>query len=258
MCTFKDVSHLFTLLLLIFMLQTGHAAPAPMSTQQTNLQQLHPPGGKRNADWILDFYGDNIYLNEDDKKAFMKNLDHLVVGDIRSDCPGDFSKGIYTLLKDYEVGGINYDKDKVLIKVIGGVENSKSKVDYRAWGEVKALKDVGLYIDSGMANVDHGNYPVIVMKMVEGVRIQDTIEYKDANPDQKLKLLEEAKPHIRKEVVDSHLGNFLVGGTRTSKGLVLETPITKVQLVDWGYPGVFKVKKGVTKAEVEEWFDLDW
>ncbi|KAJ3867464.1 hypothetical protein EV359DRAFT_61421 [Lentinula novae-zelandiae] len=213
----------------------------------------------------------------------------LVVGDIRSDCPGDCSKGIYSLLKDYEVGGVNYGKDKVLIKVIGGMDNPESKVDDKAWGEVKALKDVGLYIDSGMANVDHGNYPVIVMKMVEGVRIQDTIEYKYAKVDQKEKLLEEAKPCVQKEIVhfavekgilhvqvafnllhikktnfvnvsssDFHLGNFLVGGTKTSKGLVLETPITKAQLVDWGYPGVFKVKKGVTKAEVEEWFELQW
>ncbi|KAJ3814037.1 hypothetical protein EV368DRAFT_61620 [Lentinula lateritia] len=201
MCTFKNVSHLFTLLLLMFMVQTVHAAPALISTQQTRLQKLGPPGGKRNADWILDFYGDDAYLNEDDKKAFVKNLDHLVVGDIRSDCPGDYSKGIYSLLKDYEVGGVNYGKDKVLIKVVGGMENPKSTVDDKSWGEVKALKDVGPYIDSGMANVDHGNYPVIVMKMVEGVRIQDTIAYKYARPDQKLELLEEAKPHVRKEVV---------------------------------------------------------
>ncbi|KAJ3912560.1 hypothetical protein F5877DRAFT_84682 [Lentinula edodes] len=219
-------------------------------------------------DRILGFYGDDTYLDEADKKVFEKNLD-LVVGSHRDECSGAYNKGIYTLLKDYEVGGVNHGKDTVIVKVIGGVGNPESTVDNKVWGEVKALKDVDLYIDSGMAKVGDGKYPVIVMKLVEGVMIKETNEYLDAKVDQRTKWLEEAKAHVKKEVVqnavqkgvlhtDLNSYNFVVGGADTSDGPTLAIPITEARLVDWGYPGVFKVKNGVTEDEVKKWFELQW
>ncbi|KAJ3846738.1 hypothetical protein EV368DRAFT_88591 [Lentinula lateritia] len=280
--TLKTVSFLL-LFLIVFTIHTTDAAPTPAPNSK-KIQRLGPPGGERNPDWVLGFYGEDEYLDGDDNKVFgefsddhgllpvhslnanmyhvlEKNLNHLVVGDVLYRHMGAYNKGIYHLLEDYEVKGVKHGKDTLIIKVIGGLRNPKSIVDNKVWGEVKALKDVGLYVDSGMANVDNGKYPVIVMKLVEGVMIKDTTEYINANLDLKLKWLEEAKPLVEEEVVniavekgilqtDFHPDNYLVGGKKTPGGLALAIPITEARLVDWGYPGVFKVKKDVTKEEV--------
>ncbi|KAJ3854686.1 hypothetical protein EV368DRAFT_63053 [Lentinula lateritia] len=248
MRTSESISFSFSLafslvLILILMAKTTHAVPASVrrtiNSEYTEMRKivLGAPGGKRNPDWILGFYGDDVYLNEDDRKVFGnyafsisypvhsvsismtslfidKKLD-LTVGRCRDDCSGAFSKGIYSLLKDHKAGGIKHGKNTVIIKVMLEIGNN-------AWGEVKALKDAGLYVDSGLANV------------IGGVMMDKTIEYKNAKLDQS----------------DFNPANFLVGGTQTSKGLVLKTPMTEAQLVDWGYPGVFKVKNGITEAEV--------
>lgn len=47
-----------------------------------------------------------------------------------------------------------------------------------------------------------------------------------------------------------NIGNFLVGGTQTLIHVSLNEPITEAQLLDFGYPGIFKVRKGVTEKEV--------
>ncbi|KAJ3813924.1 hypothetical protein F5876DRAFT_62719 [Lentinula aff. lateritia] len=225
MRTSESISFSFSLafslvLILILMAKATHAVPASVrrtiNSEYTEMRKivLGAPGGKRNPDWILGFYGDDVYLNEDDRKVFDKKLD-LTVGRCRDDCSGAFSKGIYSLLKDHKAGGIKHGKNTVIIKVMLEIGNN-------AWGEVKALKDAGLYVDSGLANV------------IGGVMMDKTIEYKNAKLDQS----------------DFNPANFLVGGTQTSKGLVLKTPMTEAQLVDWGYPGVFKVKNGITEAEV--------
>ncbi|KAH7877836.1 hypothetical protein F5879DRAFT_925373 [Lentinula edodes] len=265
--TMKIVSFLF-LFLVIFTIHATDAAPTPAPNSE-KIKRLGPSGGERNPDWILGFYGEDEYLDGDDKKVFEKTLNDLVVGDVLYKYMGAYNKGIYLLLEDYEVKGVKHGKDTLIIKVIGGLRNPKSVVDNKVWGEVKALKDVGLYVDSGMANVDNGKYPVIVMKLVKGVMIKDTTEYENARLDLRLKWLEEAKPLVEEEVVniavekgilqtDFHPDNFLVGGKKTPEGLALAIPITEARLVDWGYPGVFKVKKDVTKEEVRAWFEAQW
>ncbi|KAF8826249.1 hypothetical protein HHX47_DHR5000341 [Lentinula edodes] len=240
MCTLERISYLLSLLLLIISVKPAHAIPTPaqisIKGKDARMRKivLGAPGEDLDPDWILGFYGDDTYLDEADKKVF-----------------------------DYEVGGVNHGKDTVIVKVIGGVGNPESTVDNKVWGEVKALKDVDLYIDSGMAKVGDGKYPVIVMKLVEGVMIKETNEYLDAKVDQRTKWLEEAKAHVKKEVVqnavqkgvlhiDLNSYNFVVGGADTSDGPTLTTPITEARLVDWGYLGVFKVKNGVTETDIRK------
>ncbi|KAJ3863341.1 hypothetical protein EV359DRAFT_82479 [Lentinula novae-zelandiae] len=47
----------------------------------------------RNPSWILGFYGDNVYLSDEDKQAFKKSLGKAVIGP-RIDCEGYHNKGI--------------------------------------------------------------------------------------------------------------------------------------------------------------------
>ncbi|KAJ3848639.1 hypothetical protein EV368DRAFT_86408 [Lentinula lateritia] len=203
--------------------------------------------------WILGFYGNDSYLNEDDKKAFSKilSLSPQDVGDPINGDRGQWSSGVAKLTKNYwklKGGFRRYSKDNIVMKKLN------VPIGNNDMGEVKALKDA---------------VPVILMKKVVGVVMSEAAEFKDATREQKLELLEEAKPLVRKQVVhlavtkqllhaEFNIGNFLVGGTQTLIHVSLNQPITDAQLLDFGYPGIFKVRKGVTEKEISDWFELQW
>ncbi|KAJ4474511.1 hypothetical protein J3R30DRAFT_3684628 [Lentinula aciculospora] len=259
---------IFLLLVPIFLTVATNAAPSPVPPEQLMKLQLLGNTRERNPHWILGFY--NAYLDDVDKKVFDKilSLTQQDVGDPISGGRGKWSNGVYNVTKNYWKfkGGFRiYNKDTIVLKRL------KALIGNNEMGEVKALKDVGLYVDSGLAHIGpwKTQVPVILMKKVDGVVMIDTAEFKIANKQQKFKLLEEAKPHVRKQVVrwavtkqvlhaEFNPSNFLVGGRQTPTSVSMDTPITKVQLIDFGYPGIFKVKEVVTEKEVEDWFDLQW
>ncbi|KAJ3868119.1 hypothetical protein EV359DRAFT_77966 [Lentinula novae-zelandiae] len=258
MHTLKGFSLIF--LLIFTTLQITHAAPTlARNLKEARYVEIRSGSQGRDLemskmpDWILGYYGDDAYLNEDDKRVFEKRLKNLKLG-AKLHCLGGDALYIYASKEDYKVEGINHDKDTLIVKVL-------KYNDKHSWGEVKALKDVGLYIDSGLITVQEKDCYAIVMKMVKGVLLEETEEYKNAKLAQKKVLLEEVKSLVKEEVVrfavqkqilhaDFHVENFLVGGRKTDKGMTLDIPITRAELVDWGYPGIYKVKKDLTKAEV--------
>ncbi|KAJ4485532.1 hypothetical protein J3R30DRAFT_3440146 [Lentinula aciculospora] len=259
---------LFLLLVPILLTVATNAAPLPTSPEQEMKERYLGTTKERNPPWILGFYG--AYLDDVGKKVFDKTLSltQRDVDDLINDNRGQWSIGVYNVTKNYwklKDGFRRYKKDTIVLKRL------KEPIGNNEMGEVKALKDVGLYIDSGSAPIGPWKMqvPVILMKKVDGVVMIDTAEFKNANQQQKVELLEQAKLHVRKQVVrwavtkqllhaEFNLGNFLVGGRQTATSVSMDTPITKAQLIDFGYPGIFKVKDDVTEKEVEDWFDLQW
>ncbi|KAJ3914066.1 hypothetical protein F5877DRAFT_83164 [Lentinula edodes] len=263
-------SSVLCLLPLLISILFAHAAPLPIPPEDQMRITLLGTTKERNPPWILGFYGNESYLNKDDKKAFSKvlSLSPQDIGDPINGDRGQWSSGVAKLTKNYwklKGGFRRYSKNNIVMKKLN------VPVGNNDMGEVKALKDVGLYVDSGFARIGphDGQVPVILMKKVVGVVMLETVEFKDANREQKLELLEEAKPLVRKQVVhwavtkqllhaEFNIGNFLVGGTQTLIHVSLNEPITEAQLLDFGYPGIFKVRKGVTEKEVSDWFELQW
>ncbi|KAJ3781722.1 hypothetical protein GGU10DRAFT_390405 [Lentinula aff. detonsa] len=268
MCT-SSSSTLFRLLLFVSILLTTitHAAPPPPSSWASDEErmkiQLLGSTKERNPPWILEFYGHDANLNKEDRTAFTKILDLNTqdIGDRINGDRGDYSESVAKLKKDYS----GHKKDEVVVKILKELKGG------RDIGEVKALKAVGLYVDSGLAPVrpDGEEAPVIIMKKLDGVPIQETMQYKNAKPQQRKKIFDAAKPIIRKQVVnwavtkgilhaDFHRNNLLFGGTQTATHVSLNLPISEVKVLDFGYPGILKVDKGVTEQQVEHWFDLQW
>ncbi|KAJ3781721.1 hypothetical protein GGU11DRAFT_759250 [Lentinula aff. detonsa] len=266
MCTASS-STLFRLLLFVSILLAAitHAAPSSLSLSYDKAMKKELLGTtkERNPPWILEFYGDYAYLDEEDRTAFTKilDLDTQDIGDPIDGNRGRNNDGVAKLKKDYS----NYTKDEVVVKVL------QEPIGDRYIGEVKALKAVGLYVDSGIAPVRPGGEEaaVIMMKKLNGVPIKETIQYKHAGPELREKWLGDAKPMIRKQVVnwavtkgilhaDFHRNNLLFGGTRKATEIALNLPISEVEVLDFGYPGILKVDKDVTEQQVESWFDLQW
>ncbi|KAJ4001553.1 hypothetical protein F5050DRAFT_1328031 [Lentinula boryana] len=155
-------------------------------------------------------------------------------------------------------------KSDVIVKVMEGTGND-------ALGEVKALKDVGLYIDSGLVIIDKKEEPVILMKKVPGVSLLDTVQFRDASSKEVIDAwVAKIEPFVRQLVVswalsdqrllhaDFNLCNIHIGGKHTEQGIFFDEPITEVNLLDFGYPGIFKVSETVTKEQVQTWFQLQW
>ncbi|KAJ3992938.1 hypothetical protein F5050DRAFT_829072 [Lentinula boryana] len=259
MCT-SSSSTLFRLLLCVSILLTAitHAALLPLSPLSLSYnkemkKELLGTTKERNPPWILEFYGS--YADEEDRTAFTKILDLNTqdIGDRINGDRGGHSESVAKLKKDYS----GYKKDEVVVKIL------YKSTDYREIGEVKALKAVGLYVDSGMAPVgpDGEKVAVIMMKKLDGVPIRETIQYKNANRQQENEIFGYAKPIVRKQVVnwavtkgilhaDFNPDNLLFGGTQTATHISLNLPISQVEVLDFGYPGILKVDKDVTEQQV--------
>ncbi|KAJ3733482.1 hypothetical protein DFJ43DRAFT_205487 [Lentinula guzmanii] len=220
----------------------------------------------RNPSWILDFYGSDEYLNQGDKIVFKKPLTNAVIGP-RLSHEGLYNKGIYALNADYK-GSIpeseTHLKSEVIVKVMEDTGNN-------ALGEVRALKDVGLYIDSGLIIIDKEQQPVILMKKVPGVSLQEIVQYRDASSKEEVDAwIAQMEPLVQQLVVswalsdhrllhaDLNVCNIHIGGKRTQQGISFDEPITEVNLLDFGYPGIFKVSETVTKEQVQTWFKAQW
>ncbi|KAJ3995767.1 hypothetical protein F5050DRAFT_233492 [Lentinula boryana] len=269
MCT-STSSSLFRLLLFVSILLAAitHAAPLSPTYDERMKDYMLGPTKERNPPWILNFY--DAYLDEKDRTTFTRilDLDTQDIGDPIEGGLGDYDDIVAKLKKDYK----GYKKDEVFVKILKKPGDDQDRRD-KEFGEVKALKAVGLYIDSGIAPVrrDGKEAAVIIMKKSDGVLlpIKDTIQYKNALSKEKNKMIASAKPIIRKQVVDwavtkgllhvdFHVDNLLFGGTETAAGISLNLPITQVHILGFGYPGILKVDRDVTEQQVENWFDLQW
>ncbi|KAF9064809.1 hypothetical protein BDP27DRAFT_1366928 [Rhodocollybia butyracea] len=217
----------------------SYAAPIPhsLSHEQTDA-------------WIGDDYGSDSNLNTNDKQAFVQTLEGVELGGRLSGNGGGYNAGIYVLSKDYK----GHEASQVIAKCM------QTPIDVKAWGEVKALKTVGYFIDSGLLLKDNARIPVILMKRIPGVVPPLTRRWKSEK--ERAKLLEEIKPKVKAEIVgwavrnkmlltDFHPGNIHVDLTE-------EDTVKSVNVLDFGYPGVYVVKPTVKEDEVGKWFEEQW
>ncbi|KAJ3803311.1 hypothetical protein GGU11DRAFT_740012 [Lentinula aff. detonsa] len=184
---------------------------------------------------------------------------HEAVFGSRISHEGQYNRGIYALKADYK-GSIpeseTHSKSDVIVKVMEDTGNN-------ALGEVRALKDVGLYIDSGLIIIDKEQQPIILMKKVSGVSLLETVQFRDALSKEEVDAwIAQMEPLVQQLVVswalsdhrllhaDFNLCNIHIGGKRTQQGISFDEPITEVNLLDFGYPGIFKVSETVTKEQV--------
>lgn len=109
---------------------------------------------------------------------------------------GGFNTGLYELHEDYKT----HKASDVVIKCM------PEPIDDKAWGEVKALKDVEYFIDSGMllmpasAKEKEKLTPVILMKKIPGVIPAKTSVWKKGRTA-KVQLANQMKPKVKEEVV---------------------------------------------------------
>ncbi|KAH7875802.1 uncharacterized protein C8R40DRAFT_1169936 [Lentinula edodes] len=86
--------------------------------------------------------------------------------------------------------------------------------------------------------------------------------------------LEQMRPLVKEQVVfwalgkkrllhaDFNPGNIHIGAKTSQSGTSQEVhfdyPVKKARVLDFGYPGIFKVSHKATKEQVEKWFELQW
>ncbi|KAJ3929008.1 MAG: hypothetical protein NXY57DRAFT_1041166 [Lentinula lateritia] len=138
--------------------------------------------------WILEEYEKTVTAA--DKNVFKAKLKDVQLGPLLS-TEGLHNNGIYSMKGKYK----GKSGDDIVLKVL-------KSVDDEAYAEVKALKGIGEYVDSGMFTVKGKEAPVIIMIKVPGSVLSDTPEYKKAKTDEKEKMKEEAIDLMCKEVAE--------------------------------------------------------
>ncbi|KAJ3772846.1 hypothetical protein FB446DRAFT_735067 [Lentinula raphanica] len=141
-------------------------------------------------------------------------------------------------------------------------------VEWEAYSEVKALQKTklvtGLYSDHGRFGKwprENHYMPVILMKYVEGAPLVDHPIYVGASEAAQQRLRKDYEAMLAEELwhiasifrivhADIHQRNVLVDIVQKNK----QYKITKLTIIDWGYPGVFTVLENLTKEQFIEWF----
>ncbi|KAF9066302.1 hypothetical protein BDP27DRAFT_1365717 [Rhodocollybia butyracea] len=151
------------------------------------------------------------------------------------DNEGTYNKGIYEL-KAYKS---HHPANGVVAKFL------PEPIDGTILGEVKALHDVGYLIDSGMLMHKNKPTPVILMKKIPG------------SPAQQLALVNHLKSKVKEEVVNWAVHKQLLVG---NIHVVMDgdSVVKSVHVLDFGWPGVYTVQKGVDSKKVEAWFEMRW
>ncbi|KAJ4474153.1 hypothetical protein C8R41DRAFT_905137 [Lentinula lateritia] len=229
------------------------AAPPPLSPQQFRKFLL----GDRDRPWIEDFYGSDKYLNDEDKNAFKQRLIGVTLGEKLSSpgaVTGSFNEGMYMLGADYNAKDKKYEASEVVVKILYG------PVDGKILGEVKALKDVGYFIASGL--LPSNGKPAMLMKKIDGAQIKSTGVWKKANQSGREELLNQMKLLVKNEIVTWADEKRLLHADFTSYNIHVtfdkDDSIKTCRVLDFGFPGIFRVGTSATKSDIEEWFELQW
>ncbi|KAJ4484283.1 hypothetical protein C8J55DRAFT_548687 [Lentinula edodes] len=226
------------------------AVPYPMVEYDTK---------KLLSDGTIKCIEDPSVFKEDDKRVFEKRLEDVVLGD--KIAAGSNNFGIWMLTHDYK----GYHKSDLIVKILP-VAGPKS------YGEVKALRIMGLLVESGEIKVNEirvphfemlpkdlegkSFYPAIIMKKMPGKLLRETDLFKAAGPKEQLAVEEQVIDWSCKRAVkdaithkvyhdDNNLANTLV--------TVSDGAIKAVDLVDYGSPGTYLVMKEV---EEEKLYDM--
>ncbi|KAF9072002.1 hypothetical protein BDP27DRAFT_1418576 [Rhodocollybia butyracea] len=236
---------LFILHILSIFTTASYARP----TRKLNIQDLKED--LMAQPWIGPPYSDSN-LEEEDKKVFEKTLQGVELGAKLPD-RGLFNTGLYKLDKDYK----NHKASEIVVKCMRQNDN-------KAWGEVKALKAVGYFIDSGMLLVakngqhkDSKPTPVILMRRIPGDIPPNTPLWTKG----RTQLLHDIKAKAKEEVITWAVDKKVLVSDFNIENihivLTAEDTLESVFVLDFGWPGVYTVLT-VDREKVAAWFDKQW
>ncbi|KAJ3711747.1 hypothetical protein C8R42DRAFT_647995 [Lentinula raphanica] len=157
---------------------------------------------------------------------------------------GSHNDGLYRLPHDYiDHAGKEYQKDLLILKVLKSLNDD-------SFLEVKALKMVRAFVDSGSLMVSGVSKPVIVMKFQPGEMLPFN-EYYIQHPEQQQTMSREAQLKgcdAAAEIGTAHKVFHLFANPRAGKVLVnvdvSDGNITSSHLVGWGPQSVVFLKPG--------------
>ncbi|KAJ3738374.1 hypothetical protein DFH05DRAFT_1496544 [Lentinula detonsa] len=218
------------------------------------------------AVWALPFHARNLQgetwilqehqktVTEADRNVFQATITDVELGSFLS-TQGLHNNSIYNIKGNYK----NYNGDSIVMKVL-------KIVDDEAHAEVKALKGVGEYVDSGMFTVKGKEEPVIIMSKVPGSVLSDTPEYQKAKTDDKEKMKEEAIDLMCKEVAQVGRSKGILHNDNRIENIHVTmsgNKVDSVRLTNWGAYELYTMDKSTAEAEIiafckKRWTPVDW
>ncbi|KAJ3795866.1 hypothetical protein GGU11DRAFT_197884 [Lentinula aff. detonsa] len=197
-------------------------------------------------DWIDYSRGSMCVGYGTNRETFMRNDLTAEIADRKSFAKiGNHNRGLFTLPKR---------KDSIVkIVEIEGLESQDAAC------EVQSLQDFGREVEAGFTTLPGERVPVgvIIMKRVSGVAIWDTPKWKKLKAAKRLDYINSLRPKVRDVVY-----NFLLEGkplfTDFDPSNILIDKDENVQLVDFGYPGIWPVNSCPERDIFDQWFKRRW
>ncbi|KAE9396576.1 hypothetical protein BT96DRAFT_996583 [Gymnopus androsaceus JB14] len=176
---------------------------------------------------------------------------------------GDNNVGVYRLAGKYKSTATKqeYNGADLIMKVINQFANT------RAYEEVVALEIAEDYVDSGTVvdAITRGvRGRVIIMRRKDGISLHSTPAFKDpATPLATKREMEQTTirltcTEVAKKATNKDIAKrILHGDNKTENVLVMLGPdgktVVSINLIDWGYPGIYSVNEKVTYKAVYDW-----
>ncbi|KAJ3991661.1 hypothetical protein F5050DRAFT_1865318 [Lentinula boryana] len=205
--------------------------------------------------WVVEDF--RKVLTETDKQVFAQPLVGVQIESM-SKLPslGTNNDGVYRFSQKYDHAGKTFEKDDIILKVLKTVEDE-------GFAEVKALKEVGEWVDSGLLTISGVSKPAIIMKAKPGEILVFNAYYKD-HPDKQMKMANDAKMQACKKAAKvASASNVFHWNASPAAGSFLvdvkDGAIASVELVDWGAAGIIfvqAVQEGKEKPSEALFYEL--
>ncbi|KAJ4467049.1 hypothetical protein J3R30DRAFT_3411925 [Lentinula aciculospora] len=152
-----------------------------------------------------------------------------------------------------------HDSDNTCMWLIKAL--SMDITDERVYAEVKALKYAKLYVGNGTLD----NRPAIIMNKVKGLPIQLTELWQSVDNQTKNDLTEAIKQLVKPQWLKLAMDDRLAHIDPNPSNIIVDlnqhgeaAEVVSAVIVDYGFPGIVKVRSHVRGEVLEEFFDWLW
>ncbi|KAJ3986529.1 hypothetical protein F5890DRAFT_1503243 [Lentinula detonsa] len=243
-----------------------------------------------NRPWIIkDAIGNPVCPgSRQNELVYKKNLTKKL-GDIKLlSHVGKNSEGVYTFPPgvDYEINGKKVPGDSLVVKLVR-MDSDYDSCEAEILHRIGSLRDHGKLwkeanfgsdaedspssspsgsnsgSDSGSDSVEWLDYGVLVMNKAKGKSLSQYEWWKQLSEPQKKELVEKTLVDIKNKVYDFLKTQQLLYADLTLDNILVETETDSVHgihsfkeahLVDFGFPGIFTVRKIPEPEEFDSWF----
>ncbi|KAH7868727.1 uncharacterized protein C8R40DRAFT_811526 [Lentinula edodes] len=212
--------------------------------------------------WICQGYDKNNEVFATDLNDQLEGK--LTLGRLSGFAPieGNNNKGIYTLFNSVKVDSI--PGSSLVVKLVE-LERKSASCEVFALKALATLQQqqhkAPLFVTSGHMMHKKVKRGVIILRKVPGTPLQDIKDWRNGSNEIKLTMMRVVYNSILRQNYDLVQTKKLVHIDPDPSNILVDHPednLLDANLIDYGAPSVYPVKRDITMEEFEKWFNERW